>query len=214
MLVCPGWGDWVCLTPGELGAGSWWRSWGRLCTLGFGLGTSETVSILCPSLGGQKHVEKAPRSSSRQDPCMCTRAGGRCIHQEKPRSWGLWELPLDLQQPGSGRCAPKTREMGLRGEARRQAPQGRLWRTAMDLHMGRRCAGACGTQMRRDLDEAEAGKEGKFWAYYLHMEHVWARGVGELRMHMYMHERERGRDQPACSSQKQQRQGVQAMPPK
>lgn len=52
---------------------------------------------------------------------------------------------LDLGQPSNRRCALKTGEMGPWGEA----PGGRLWRTAVDPHMGRGRAGACGTQMRQ-----------------------------------------------------------------
>lgn len=65
--VLAAWG-WDTLNPGRLGTGLW-RSWGRLCTLGFGPRTSEAVPVICPSLEGQKPVEKAQSRSSRQDSC-------------------------------------------------------------------------------------------------------------------------------------------------
>lgn len=120
--------------------------------------------------------------------------------EKKPCSQRLWEAILNLWQPNSRRCDPKTWGMMLDGKMCRQAPRERLWRTAMDLHMGKGRAGACGTQMRQSKE--------MFWADYLHMENAWIRGVGELRIHMCMHERERGREQPACLAQKQQRQAL------
>lgn len=85
---------------------------------------------------------------------------------ESPRkntcSRRLREAILDLWQPSSRRCDPKTWETVLGGKMCRQAPGGRFWRTAMDPHMGKGRPGACGTQMRQS-------KEMKFWACY----HTW-----------------------------------------
>lgn len=62
----------------------------------------------------------------------------RWIPQKKTRIQRLWEVMLDLWQPSSRRCDPKTWGMVLGRKMCRQVPGGRLWMTAMDLHMGKR----------------------------------------------------------------------------
>lgn len=71
------------------------------------------------------------------------------------------ESPRKKQAAGGfGRCcwiysspaiedAPTKTENGAMGVVHRQAPLGRLWRTAMELHMGRGRTEACETQTRQ-----------------------------------------------------------------
>lgn len=122
---------------------------------GFSPGTSKAVPVLCPSLGGQKHVEEALSRSSRQDPHAHTRAGVKWISQEKTGSWRLWEVLPDLQQPSNRRCTHKNWKWGYGGSA-----QAGTSRKALEDSHG--AAHGEGTYRSLwDPDEAEKGKEGE-----------------------------------------------------
>lgn len=147
MLLCQQCGDRACLTPGELaaggGPGGGSAPWGlaqvpqRLCLSS--VPTWEAKTMLRKCWAGAAHETHV---------CTWVQAAGE-TPRKKHAARGFGRHCWIYGSLAVGDEPPKPEKHGCGGQACRQAPRGRLWRTAEDPHTGRGRAGACRTQMRQ-----------------------------------------------------------------